>query len=533
MLALLIKEVATLAAFDNLARKLTIIPASTPETVVVRVAAYCRVSSNSDDQLNSFAAQNTYYTTLFSEKENWIMVDIYADEGITGTCAEKREDFQRLMRDCRKGQIDKIYTKSISRFARNTKDCLEATRELKAMGIGVVFEEQHIDTSIVSGEMLTAVFAACAQAESDSISKNTKWGIQKRMQNGSYLPSHQAFGFELIDGKIAINVFCAQYVCEIFQLYLSGKNMAEISAYMREEKEKYHELQNWGWTHRTISCLLRNEKYIGDSLWQKTYVTDTLPRKDKVNRGELQRYYVENTHPAIIEKRIFQHVQTLLEERKKTRSGIAEARFSRTIICETCGKYMRSHFVRGIKYRKCRSHAENMEECPQQSIIESEIEYAFCRLYYKLKQQGTVILEEVNENLETIRERQMLWSPCIIELNRKISNITSQSHKLTLLNEQGAVDSDVFISKTNQLAEQLRKAKREKDKLLQQQEDDTLRKTREIIQLLDCGPDYLDSFDEELFRELIDKIIVESNERIRFRLKNGLELPEYIERTVR
>lgn len=167
------------SAQSNLARKLTIIPAFQQlDEIRLRVAAYCRVSSDSDDQLNSFAVQNAYYTETITSKKNWTLVDVYADEGITGTSAAIRDDFQRLMRDCRKGLIDKVLTKSISRFARNTKECLEATRELKSLGIGVVFEEQHIDTSIVAGEMLTAIFAAAAQAESESISANIRWGIK-------------------------------------------------------------------------------------------------------------------------------------------------------------------------------------------------------------------------------------------------------------------------------------------------------------------------------------------------------------------
>ena len=166
-------------------------------------------------------------------------------------------------------------------------------------------------------------------------------------------------------------------------------------------------------------------------------------------------------------------------------------------------------------------------------VAEKEIYAAFLRLYYKLKNSGMGILTTMVENLEVVRERQMLWSPDIIEINKRISNVTSQSHKLSLLNQQGAVDSDVFISKSNQLAEQLRNAKREKERLLQKQDDDTLRKTREVIEVLECGPDFLESFDAELFHELIDRIIVESNERIQFRLVNGLGLPEYIERTVR
>ena len=171
-------------ARDNLARKQIYIPATQPEEeIVLRVAAYCRVSTDSDDQLNSFAAQNAHYNNLIKSHDRWELVDIYADEGITGTSAKKRGDFQRMLEDCRKGKIDKILVKSISRFARNTKDCLEAVRELRTLGISIFFEEHNINTRMVSSEMLTSVIAACAQAESESISQNMKWSIQKKMQN--------------------------------------------------------------------------------------------------------------------------------------------------------------------------------------------------------------------------------------------------------------------------------------------------------------------------------------------------------------
>ena len=177
------------AAQDNLARKQFFIPATQSETVTLRVAAYCRVSTDSNDQLNSFAAQQNHYNEYIRSHESWEMVDIYADEGITGTSVAKRDDFQRMLSDCRKGRIDKILVKSISRFARNTTECLESIRELKALGISIFFEEHNIDTKMVSSEMLTAVLASCAQAESESISRNMRWSIQKRMENGTSIPA--------------------------------------------------------------------------------------------------------------------------------------------------------------------------------------------------------------------------------------------------------------------------------------------------------------------------------------------------------
>lgn len=170
------------------------------------------VSTDSADQKNSFAAQNTYYTTLVANTKQWTLVDIYADEGITGTSAAKRTDFQRLLSDCRNGLIDKVLVKSISRFARNTKECLEVVRELKSLGIGILFEEQHIDTKSTSSELLTAVMASLAKSESESISQNVRWGIQKKMRDGSYVASHTIFGFRRVEGSLVIHREEAAYV---------------------------------------------------------------------------------------------------------------------------------------------------------------------------------------------------------------------------------------------------------------------------------------------------------------------------------
>ncbi len=206
------------------------------ETQKLRVAAYCRVSSDSSDQMNSFAAQLSHYTVLISNKENWTLTDLYADAGISGTSAEKRPDFQRLLSDCRKGLVDKILVKSISRFARNTKECLELIRELKSIGIGVCFEEQNIDTSNMSGELLTAVFAAIAQKESESLSAKMRWSYQYRMKSGTFLPSSVPFGYMLQDKKIIINEQNAEIVRSIFKAYLTGQGIPEITEQLNQNK---------------------------------------------------------------------------------------------------------------------------------------------------------------------------------------------------------------------------------------------------------------------------------------------------------
>ncbi len=279
---------------------------------------------------------------------------------------------------------------------------------------------------------------------------------------------------------------------------------------------------------------MQNEKYVGDSLWQKTYRTESLPRKELPNRGSVEQYYASNTHPPIIAREVFEQAQNLME-RRNTAHGQSKTEniFYGKVLCGCCGENLRGKEINGIAYRVCRRHSENRSACPLQPVSEQEIVSAFQRMYYKLKHQSQTILTELMKSLATVRSRQMLWHPDVVALNKQISNLSSQSHMLTVLNQQGAVDPDIFISQSNQLAQQLRKAKRRKEKLLERDGNDALSKTRELTEILEYGPESLDAFDGELFRELVEKIIVESNERIRFRLINGLELPEKIERTVR
>ena len=521
-------------ARDNLARKQIYIPATQPEEeIVLRVAAYCRVSTDSDDQLNSFIAQNNHYTEMITVHDRWELVDIYADEGITGTSAKKRKDFQRLLADCRKGRIDKVLVKSISRFARNTTECLETIRELKSLGISIYFEEHNIDTKMVSSEMLTAVISACAQAESESISKNMRWSYQKRMSNGTYTPSSVAYGYRLIDKQIMIQPDEAVVVSQIFTLYLSGYSKWKIADFLNRQGIRTRKGNKWDYC--AIRYILRNERYAGNSLWQKTYKTEDFPPKKLRNHGECAKYFAENTHPAIIEEDEFCAVQRLLEERRDffAERACTEDPVQKRLVCGNCGSRFRKKTSEGIAYWTCRKHSNRADTCPTMPIPVEEVEKAFLRMWFQLKRHGSDIFTYLIKSIQTIHNRQMLWSPAVVELNKQISDILSQSHDLTLLNKQGLVDPDIFISKSNQLAEQLRKAKQQKETLLKREDNDFIEQTKCLREVIQDGPEYLDVFDEELFCELIDKIIVESNTKIRFRLKNGLELPESIERTVR
>ena len=270
--------------------EITIIPAKNHADEIVRTAAYARVSSDSQDQLNSFAAQIRYYTELLKNSTDAVFVDMYADQGITGTSAAKRPEFQRLMSDCRKGKIDRILVKSISRFARNTKDSLEAVRELKTLGISVYFEKENIDTSEISSEMMLAIYSQFAQEESMSISKNCRLGVKKRMMDGTYKTASTPFGYDYVDGKLKINPEKAKIVKQIFSWYANGIGVEEISA--RLNKANIPTSQSSKWRSARISEILSNEKYVGDTLLQKSFMTDTLPFRQTVNRGEKPQYYI-------------------------------------------------------------------------------------------------------------------------------------------------------------------------------------------------------------------------------------------------
>ena len=500
--------------------------AQRPESQKLRVAAYCRVSSDSSDQLNSFVAQLNRYTALISSRENWTLVDLYADEGISGTSAEKRPDFQRLISDCRRGLVDKVLVKSISRFARNTKDCLETIRELKSIGVGVYFEEQNIDTSNMSGELLTAVFASIAQKESESLSAKMRWSYQYRMKSGTFLPSSVPLGYTLRDGKIVIDKQNAEVIRNIFKAYLAGQGISEIAEQLNQQN-----ILERKWHCTMISRILSNERYIGDSLWQKTYAPDKLAAHHVRNHGERQQYYAEGTHPAIITLEIFQAVQNLRNQRREKR--ISEFRcqddpLRKKLYCGVCGTMFKQKKCRERVYWVCRTHDRNKDDCPISQVAEEKIHAAFLRLYHKLRLYGEPILTQMISNLQAIQERRMLWSLDIIELNKRISDIMDQDQMLTRMNQCGCVDPDIFISQSNELARQLREAKQKKEHLMAEAGDDTIPRTRELLEALETMPEFLPAFDGEIYSDLVDRITVKDSVTLCFRLKNGLELTEHI-----
>lgn len=289
------------------------------------------------------------------------------------------------------------------------------------------------------------------------------------------------------------------------------------------------------WTINSLSYILSNEKYIGDSLWQKTYRTDTFPRIRHINRGEQPQYYAEQTHPPIISKEMFQQVQQLKQHRlQKNGSRIGPITpLHKKLYCGICGGGFRRKNCRNITYWSCVSHEQNQSNCPITQIPEREIQAAFLRAYHRLQMDGIPVLKQLEANLRKIREQRFLWRVDIVELNKQIGNLMDQNRMLAEMQKHGLLDSDLFLSQTNGIAQKLREVQAKKERLLGENEDQTLEQTKELLESLSSMPEFLPDFDEGIFTELVERITVESNASLCFCLKNGIKLRETIERSVR
>ena len=350
----------------------------------LRVAAYCRVSTDSDEQATSYEAQVEHYTEYIQKNPDWEFAGIYADDGISGTNTKKREEFNHMIDDGKAGNIDMIITKSISRFARNTLDCLKYIRQLKDMNIPVLFEKESINTMDAKGEVLITIMASLAQQESQSLSQNVKLGLQYRYQQGKVQINHNRFlGYTKdADGNLIIDPEQAEIVKRIYREYLEGLSMDKIATGLEHDGI----LTGAGgkrWHTSTINKILRNEKYIGNALLQKTYTTDFLNKTRVKNNGLVPQYYVEGNHEAIIPKDIYLQVQEELVRRRvvktsangKKRSYSCNHCFSQIVICGECGEiFRRLHWNnRGVKsiVWRCISRLESTGlECHARAINE-------------------------------------------------------------------------------------------------------------------------------------------------------------------
>lgn len=495
----------------------------------LRLAAYCRVSSNSADQLHSFAAQIRYYKEYEKKHPEYTLVGIYADEGLSGTCLDKRDEQNRLLHDCKRGKIDRIIVKSVSRFARNTEELLAMLRALKEVGVSVYFEEQGIDTNKLNMEMIVTFPGMAAQQESESISGNMRWSYQKRMASGTFNCCTPAYGYDLTNGELVINEAEAAIVRRVFDRYLQGASMLTIANELTADgiPRKYGYQK---WSYLTIRYMLNNERYIGDALLQKKYTTDSLPFKQKRNHGERPQYYVENANPAIISKAIFTKVKELQAQRiSGTERSKKQYPLSGMLRCPDCGRTFRRLYVHGSAYWICSAQASSAKNCTRRRVREESVYEAFRTLVDKLSTFRGVILVQLIHDIEIMLTQSSGNHLRITEIDSELANLAAQNLVITRLHNNGILSAMDFAAQSSDIAAKITALRSErKRKLKEDANDEHLDKLKSLHEVVS---EYTPSreFDEALFDAITEYIVIISNSEICFHLIGGLTLTETID----
>ncbi len=493
----------------------------------IKAAAYCRVSTDSEDQENSFLAQVKYYSDFIESREDMILVDIYADEGITGTAMSKRDEFKRLLKDASLGRIDRVFCKSVSRFARNSLECLESIRALKDYGATVIFENDNIDTKTMNSEMVLYVKSAFAQSEALAGSARVSSAYRMKMENGTFTTYCAPFGYRLVNGELEIVPEEAEVVRRIFDMYLSGIGINRISAQLNREA-----IENEGrqWNNPAIRYILTNEKYIGDSITQKSFTPPTLPLRNIPNKGQRDKYYISNTHKAIISRDVFNAAQELLALRKnKTNQKKKQHLFSQMIVCAHCGWSFRRRVQNDTVYWLCSKNNTSGFECEAPTLSEDVIKQGFVRAYNKLRTFEKEILDKTIAELLELQSKRTRGNSEIKQIDAEMLRLSEQNSRFENLRSKGILDEISFIEQTNRLRGRLTELRSRRLKLLQNcEEESIIESLSRVKDELEAYPKALIEFSEELFSAIIEKIIVEENGTVSYRLKGGIKLNEAI-----
>lgn len=505
-----------------------------------RVCAYCRVSTDTEEQLSSYETQVSYYEDYIKKRPDWEFSGIYADEGITGTNTKKRTDFHRMIDDCLAGKIDMIITKSISRFARNTLDCLQYVRMLKDKGIGVYFEKENIDTLDAKGEVLLTILSSLAQDESRSISENSRWGITRRFQQGKVRVNHTKFmGYDKDEnGELIINEQEAAIVRRIFAEYLAGKGLKSICKGL-EADGILTATNSTVWHESTLKKMLQNEKYAGDALLQKTITVDFLTHKRVKNEGQVPQFFVENSHPAIISKETFQAVQREMERRSQLRGDKDRSRytnrylFSGKIVCGACGKtFTRTYWGWG-KYKKpiwiCRTRRENGKKgCSMPTLDEDKLQEAFVRVVSRLLTDKDTLISDMLENIEKVfREQTSIVDLAVID--GELRELQGELAALVKLNLKTGIDDTIYGEEYSRIAGRMEELRSKRSSVTEAEivRQETLGRMREITEVL-RSMDTVGEFDEELFKMLVEQIKVINLVQVEFVLQSGVGFIEVV-----
>ena len=521
-------------------KKVTTIPASltrftaTPITELKkrRVAGYARVSTDHDDQFTSYAAQIDYYTNYIKSRDDWEFVDVYTDEGITGTSVKHREGFKRMVADALTGKIDLIVTKSVSRFARNTVDSLTTIRQLKEKGIEVYFEKENIWTFDVKGELLLTIMSSLAQEESRSISENCTWGQRKRFADGKVtVPFNRFLGYDRgPDGNLVVNPEQAVIVQQIYAMFLQGMSYHGIAKKLTADriptpggKDK--------WSISTVRSILSNEKYKGDALLQKSYTVDFLTKKTKINEGEIPQYYVEDNHEAIISPDVFAMVQREMTKRGRGKNYHSSVHaFSSKIRCGHCGSWYGSKvWHSNSQYRKtiwqCNHKFDGDERCDTPHLSDEDIQRLFLSAANKLLVDKTEVIANCREMMDLLFNTTELEAEqaTLLEETQLISDMVQQT---IYENAHIALDQTEYQKRYEGLTQRFETAKQrletvmaELDRMQTQRAD-----IEAFLESFEALPDTLTEFKLENWHSLVDYATVYSTDDIRFTFKHGQEV---------
>ena len=514
---------------------ITVIPAtkhvgsrkSKNEIPKLRVAAYCRVSTDTDEQATSYEAQIEYYTDYIGKHPGWELAGIYADDGISGTNTKKREEFNRMIEDCMSGQIDMVVTKSISRFARNTLDCLEYIRKLKDKNIAVFFEKEAINTLDAKGEVLLTIMASLAQQESESLSQNVKLGIQYRYQLGKVqVCTNRFLGYDKDEnGKLVINPEEAKVVRRIYREYLEGKSYYDIGKGLSADGIKTAAGSDY-WLASTLKKILQNEKYIGDALLQKTVTTDVLTKKRVANKGIVPQYYVEGSHDAIIPRELYMKVQEEIVRRANMETGTGKRRvysgkyaLSSIVFCAHCGDvFQRIHWQQQRSKRivwRCVSRLhkkDNDFNCQARTVPEEELHAVVVKAVNEICGNTDAYLPQIKANIEKSLGADN--SESVAEINKQIEELKQQ----IILRTRANKDCD-------DLGQEVIRLREEKYQLqLEDAKKECVR--QEIVELEKVVAEIAEEaleYDESLVRKLIERITV-YDDYFTVEFKSGIEI---------
>ena len=518
----------------------------------LRVAAYCRVSTKKDEQLNSYENQKAYYTEKIMANPDWTMADIFADEGITGTSACKRKDFLRMIRQCRQGKIDMILAKSVSRFARNTVDTLNYTRELRGMGIPVIFEEQNINSIYPESEFLITIHGAFAQSESEGISSRVKWGKHQAMRTGKANIQYKTLlGYEKNpDGEMVVNAEQAETVRRIYEMYLSGQTLRSIKEALESGGFK-NSAGTMEWTTSNLRTILSDEKYCGDVLLQKTFIQDCISKKVIKNTGQLPMYLIQNHHEAIIPRDRFDAVQVELARRKTLTSSTKKSAptgmsrysgkyaLSGLLFCGECGTaYRRVVWTQHGEKRavwRCSSRLDYGKKYCKESptLDESPLQQAVLAAINASMSGRKVLADQLVDAMEQELAPIPGESMSLGDIDRAVTELGKQFD--TLLAEAANGDADEYAERFRTISTTMEELKRRKAAILgiRQEQEQISRRIHAAASAMTAATVGVTEWDDGVVYQMLEKVTVLTGNRIKVTFRNGVEIEQTVDQPKR